>query len=240
MRSERDRYDREIRIVDDELRELFAALEATGLADSTIVAVLADHGEEFAEHGGFQHGAAVYEESLRVPLLFWGPGRIPAARRSAAPVSLIDVAPTILDLLDLPVPTDMDGTSLEGVLLGDGPLPARPLFAEARATSRWIGPHRSEAWNPPLFAVRTADGKFIVHRPARGEARPMIRFDLASDPEERSPLPVDPERARAIDTLVTQYARGRGGAATPQPTDPPEDDVSPGLRRRLRALGYAE
>jgi len=239
IRAGRDDYDREIRIVDDELRKLFSTLDDTGLSASTIVAVLSDHGEEFAEHGGFQHGAAVYEESLRVPLLFWGPGRIPVARRHAHPVSLIDVAPTIVDLLDLPVPEDLDGVSLKDVILDGEPLPPRNLFAEARATVRWVDPLRHESWNPPLFAVQTADGKFVVHRPRRGEARPMVRFDLVDDPGETSPLPVDPERARAVDALVERYLRGKTDVNVPPPTGS-GDDVNPDLKERLRALGYAE
>jgi arylsulfatase A-like enzyme len=239
IRAGRDDYDREVRIVDDELRKLFTTLDETGLSASTIVAVLSDHGEEFAEHGGFQHGAAVYEESLRVPLLFWGPGRIPAGRRHASPVSLIDLTPTIVDLLDLPAPEDLDGTSLKGVLLEGEPLRPRTLFAEARATMRWVGPLRHESWNPPLFAVRTEDSKFVVHRPRHGEMQPMVRFDLVDDPGETSPLPVDPERARAIDALVARYLRGKTDASAPLPT-PSDDDVSPDLRERLRALGYGE
>jgi arylsulfatase A-like enzyme len=237
IRAERDRYDREIRSVDDELRKLFDTLDEIGLAASTIVVVLADHGEEFAEHGGYQHGAAVYEESLRVPLLFWGPGRIPEGRHGSA-VSLIDVAPTLVDLLGLPVPDDLDGTSLTGVLLRGEPLPPRPLISEARARIRWIDPLRHEPWAPPLFAVRTADGKFIVHRPEQGEAKPMVRFDLAQDPGEHAPLPVGKERARAIDALVTRYLRGAIDA--PPPATRRGNDVSPDLRQRLRALGYLE
>jgi arylsulfatase A-like enzyme len=239
IRAGRDDYDREIRIVDDELRKLFDTLDETGLSASTVVVVLSDHGEEFAEHGGFQHGAAVYEESLRVPLLFWGPGRIPAGRRLTSPVSLIDVTPTIVDLLELPVPEDLDGTSLKSLLLEDQSLPPRTLFAEARATTRWIDPLRRESWNPPLFAVRTGDSKFVVHRPMHGEAQPMVRFDLANDPGETSPLPVDPERAGAVDALVTRYLRAKTRASAPLPT-PSHDDVSPDLRERLRALGYDE
>jgi hypothetical protein len=196
--------------------------------------VLADHGEEFAEHGGYQHGAAVYEESVRVPLLFWGPGRIPEARRHAAPVSLIDVAPTIVDLVGLPVPEDLDGISLKGVLLDGEELEPRSLISEARATRRWIDPLRHESWNPPLFAVRTGGRKFLVHRPARGEARPVVAFDLANDPGERSPLPVDPERARAIDGLVAKYLRGMATAKVPPPT-PSDDAVSPDPADRGRA-----
>ena len=236
----RDNYDREIRIVDDELKRLFATLEKSGLAGSTIVAILADHGEEFAEHGGLQHGATVFEEGLRVPLVFWAPGRVPAGRRLAAPVSLIDVAPTILDLLGLPIPDDLDGVSLKQLLLEDRPIEPRPLFAEARATMRWIDPARPTPWNPPYFAVRTGDAKYVVHRPGRGPAQPMARFDLARDPDESVPLPVASEEARPIEALIDRYLGNPAGAAATRKPAAGGNGVSPDLRDRLRALGYAE
>jgi arylsulfatase A-like enzyme len=238
IRAARDGYDREIRAVDDELRALFATLEGAGLANSTVAVILSDHGEEFAEHGGFQHGGAVYDESLRVPLLFWGPGRIPAARRHGAPVSLIDVAPTLLDLAGLSVPEGLDGISLKPLLVDGASLPDRPLVAEAQTTMRWLDPLEQEAWNPPLFAVRTGHSKFIVHRPAVGEAQPMLRFDLAADPDERTPLPVAAEQARAVDAWIAPHLAGTQPAVA-RPADP-ELDVSPDLLERLRALGYAE
>jgi arylsulfatase A-like enzyme len=237
MCDARDRYDREIRSVDDELRAFFAVLDEAGLAETTIVTILSDHGEEFAEHGGFQHGGVLYEESVRVPLLFWGPGRIPAGRRHATPVSLIDVAPTLLDLLGLPVPADIDGVSLEHLIVDGRALHQRPLFAEAQARQRWIDATRREPWNPPLFAVRTGASKYILHRPAHGPAAPPVRFDLSRDPGETRPLPVEPGQARAVEALLARHLRGAEDAAT---SGAEADDVSPDLLERLRALGYAE
>jgi len=238
IRAARDRYDREIRAVDDELRAFFETLERAGAARDTLVVLTSDHGEEFAEHGGYQHGGAVFEESLRVPLVFWGPGRIPAARRIAEPVSLTDVAPTLLALLDLPVPATLDGHSLAETLRGGGAPAPRPLFAEAQARERWTGPLTREAWNPPLFAVRVGAEKFVLHRPEHGEAEPMRRFDLAADPQEASPQPVAAERAAQIEALLDRHlgAAAPGSAAAQEPGA----DVTPDLRERLRALGYAE
>jgi arylsulfatase A-like enzyme len=234
IRDARDRYDREIRIVDEELERLFAAIDEAGLAESTIVVITSDHGEEFAEHGGYQHGGAVYEESVRVPLVFVGPGRIPGPQRHAAPVSLVDVAPTLLELAGVPVPEELDGTSLAGTLeRGDAPA-AHMIVSEARAKKRWLDPTRQVGWNPPLFAVRQGNSKFIVHRPASGTAEPMLHFDLADDPTERQPLAIDPEAARAVDAAVDRYL----GRSSAQPG--PDTDVSPMLKERLRALGYAE
>jgi arylsulfatase A-like enzyme len=234
MQDTRDRYDREIRIVDEELERLFTAIAEAGLADSTIVVVTSDHGEEFSEHGGYQHGGAVYEESVRVPLLFVGPGRIRAAQRHTTPVSLVDIAPTLLELAGVPVPENIDGASLATSLeRGDAPA-MRTILSEARATKRWLDPTRHVGWNPPLIAVRRGDSKFIVHRPASGPADPMLRFDLASDPAERQPLAIDAEAARAVDAAVDRYL---GQSSAPEAK---EADVSPMLKERLRALGYAE
>lgn len=234
MRRLRDDYDREIRFVDDWLAELIGTLDALGLRDSTLVLVLADHGEEFAEHGGFQHGSAVFDEALEVPLILNGPG-VAAGRRIATPVSLIDVTPTLLDLAGLPVPEDLDGTSLAPTLRGSRALAERTFFAEARAPKRFLSPFAGESWNPPLIAVRSRNEKFIVHRPEEGEARPAIRYDLAADALERAPQPVKGEALRAVDALVDAYL---AGGVTP--TEDRADSLTPEERENLRLLGYID
>ena len=100
-----DRYDQNLRYVDDELSAFLG-----GLADDTTVVLMADHGEEFFDHGDVEHGHTLYDELLRVPLIVKSPGL--TAARVKAPVSLMDVAPTLLELLGLPA--DTLGPSLEG------------------------------------------------------------------------------------------------------------------------------
>jgi arylsulfatase A-like enzyme len=197
--------------------------------------ILSDHGEEFGEHGRFQHGGAVFEESLRVPLLFYGPGRIPAGRRIDAPVSLIDIAPTLLDLVGVARPNGFDGASLQGLLLRDEPLAPRTLFAEARAQHRWLRPGVSQAWNPPLVAVRTPTTKFIVHRPEAGTAQPPVAFDLIRDPGEQSPQSLGPARAEALLKLVDAHL-GRRSASDGEGAEA----LPPDLVGHLRRLGYVE
>jgi hypothetical protein len=134
----------------------------------------------------------------------------------------------------VPDPGDFDGASLAGALArGEAP-GAREIVSEARATRRWLDPVRHEDWNPPLFALRRGDSKFIVHRPTSGDAQPMLHFDLARDPEERQPLPIDAETAREVDATLDRYLRRQPARATP------DADVGPQLKERLRALGYAE
>ena len=235
MVDARDNYDREIRFVDDMLRELLESLEAQGVLERTLVVVVSDHGEEFHEHGRYQHGGAVYEEALRIPLVVVGPG-VRADRRIRAQVSLIDVFPTVLDLLGVESAEPLDGVSLAPALRGGAEPPERTLFAEANAPKRWIRPFAGEDWNPPLVAVRSQDEKFIVHRPRQGGAvEPSERYDLATDALERTPLPIDPETRARVDALVDRYLAGRK-----QREASPEQPLEPELRERLHALGYLD
>jgi len=229
-------YDREIRFVDDELKRLFAAIPADGRTGSTIVVILSDHGEEFGEHGGWQHGSTVFEELLRVPLIFWAPGRIAAGRRHATQVSLIDVAPTLLELAGIPLPPTMQGTSLRPAVIEGTAPPERPLFAETRARLRWLTTSVSSQ-QPPFIAVRTGDSKYIVNRPAAGEAKPSVAYDLGADPAESVPRPLAAEEQALVDRLVDDYV----AAAAPD-AQPGRDaaEIPPDLHERLRHLGYVE
>lgn len=123
-----DRYDSEIAYADAVVGKLLAYLERH--RPGAIVVLTADHGEEFDEHKGRYHGVTLYEEQIRVPLIIAGPGIGPHV--ISAPVELIDIAPTLLGLLDIPVPVRMRGTDL-GPWLGTPPAPERrlpPAFAE--------------------------------------------------------------------------------------------------------------
>jgi arylsulfatase A-like enzyme len=181
-----DRYDGEIRFVDDEIGRLTEALEKAGRGSRAFVIVTGDHGEEFKEHGSIGHGRQLYEEVIRVPLIIAGPpggglegGADAAARRVATPVSGIDLFPTVLDLAGIgQAPPGLQGTSLaplaraaatghEGTPPGD-----RPLVSE---TARL---------NACRKAVRIADLKLIDFM---DENRSEL-YDLAGDPAERRDL----------------------------------------------------
>jgi arylsulfatase A-like enzyme len=235
LRPQHDNYDREIRFVDGKLGELVGALDQHGLRDATTVVVLSDHGEEFGEHGYFQHGSALFEESLRVPLIFSG-REIPAGRRVAEQVSLIDVMPTLLALAGVAAPAGLDGENLLPLMRGE-PLPERTLFAEATAPGRWRLPFVREPWNPLLVAVRSQHGKLLVHRPLHGEAAPALRFDLDADALEQAPQQLSVEDRAAAQALVDGYLKGRAGEAAGAQQAP---ELDPELRERLERLGYLE
>jgi arylsulfatase A-like enzyme len=113
-------YDGEIAFTDLAVRDLLSGLEERNLRRNTLIVFLSDHGEEFFEHEGFEHGHTLYEELLRVPLIFSLPPVLPQDVRLARQVRLLDVAPTILDLLGIQPPADFEGVSLRALLEGKG------------------------------------------------------------------------------------------------------------------------
>jgi choline-sulfatase len=176
---------------------------------------------------------------MHVPLLFWAPARLPQGRRIAAPVSLIDVVPTLVSLLGLPLPANLDGIDLSPVMLAGEEPPTRTLFAEARAPGRLTGPKMLVHWNPPLVTVRSGANKFIVHRPPHGEREPTRRYDLASDPDEQSPRLLEGVEKQAIESLVDSYLSGAAPVSAPL-LDDPGAGFDPETEAQLRGLGYLD
>ena len=111
-------YDGEIRYTDEILGRFFKELEKRGLLgnDRTLLIITSDHGEEFREHGDFLH-KRLYWETMEVPLIFYCPGIIPPGKVIKGQARLIDLAPTILDLIGIPIPEQMQGVSLKDIIL---------------------------------------------------------------------------------------------------------------------------
>jgi len=121
-------YRAELELMDDAFARLVAALERADLWQDAIVVLLSDHGEGFEpERGRIHHGGRLHADQLAIPLLVRVPGVAP--RAEATPVSLVDLMPTLLELVGEPVPLGLDGRSFAGTLRGGAPLAPRPLFA---------------------------------------------------------------------------------------------------------------
>ncbi len=118
IRRARELYDAEVADVDAAVGDLFAYLDDNGLLNETLIIIAADHGEEFFEHGQFEHGQSVYEEMVHLPLIVWGPD-FPQGSHIDTPVGNIDIAPTILKFTGLRVPDDFPGSPLTNVIAGD-------------------------------------------------------------------------------------------------------------------------
>ena len=208
-----DRYDDEIAESDAQVGRILDALGTR--AASALVVVASDHGEAFGEHGEVSHSLFVYDTTLRVPLIMAGPG-VPA-RTVGSPVSLVDVAPTLLRLLGL-TPFDSDGIDLAPALAG-AELPARDLYAESFAPLLDFG------WSP-LRALRSGGFKYIE------APRPEL-YDTAGDPgEERDLSTIDGRRSADLRDRVNRYS-----GATLEPGRLPAADRE--ALGRLQALGYA-
>jgi arylsulfatase A-like enzyme len=228
----RARYDAEIAFTDQQLGVLLDALEERGLAENTIVAVTADHGEGLMQHGLLMHGAQIYEEQVRVPLLLRWPARLPAGRVVEGAVSLIDLPPTLLELAGVPLTGDgaMQGRSLVPVLEGRASLdPAEPIFLFRQHYERGFDSGVPVAGEQ--YGVRLGDWKLILG-PEEGTRQ---LFDVARDPRERRDLAAErPEQAAALEQRIADW-RSR---YTRDETAP--EAISPEDLERLRALGYVQ
>lgn len=168
------RYLRALGVVDGYLGEVRRAIEQLGLGERSLLMVLSDHGEAFGEHDSFFHGGSLYDELLRVPLVVSGAGIAP--RSVDVPVSLIDLAPTILDWFGLATPAAFMGQSLVPFLLGKERSFARPIVAETRLKQ----------------AMLFGDGYKVI-RDLRRDTLEL--YDLAADPGELNNLSdnIDPD-----------------------------------------------
>ena len=222
-------YAGEVRYVDNELRRLWSGLSALGEADRTLLVFTSDHGEEFAEHGFIGHGVSLYDEVLRVPLVLRRPGLVPAGLRVPAVVSLTDLMPTILDLLGIPAPPTVQGTSLVPLLRDPRAtgLADRVVFSELRLHDRYV------------IGVRRAGFKWIL--PQASSEAPEV-YDLDRDPAESHSIGSDELLARGR-ALVAEY-RARASSLTARLADRHGLPESPGPTldartvEKLRALGY--
>src|SRR5262245_50401417 len=222
-----DLYDAGVRQQDAELEKLFAHLERAGFLADTLVVLVSDHGEEFLEHGQVMHGLSQYEESVRVPFLLWGPG-VPRDVRVAETVSLVDVMPTVLDLLGVPAPAALDGESLRALWEHPGsPRPPRALFVEADLDPP--GPPARRMVPGDDLAVRRGDFKLVLD-PSSGTAR---LFDLAHDPHETRDVAAEhPEQVSDLRAELDRFRTRRAEASAPVPLT--EADL-----KKLEDLGYA-
>ena len=157
----------EVAYVDQHLGELVRGLRERGLDDEVALLVTSDHGEELGDHGYYWHRKRVYEESVRVPLQIRVPGL--GSGEVATPVTLLDLAPTILDLFGLPIPAELEGLSLVRALEGHSP-PQRVL--------------RVASGDGSAYGLVAGDQKLIFNTYSRA----LEYFDLGRDPRERHNL----------------------------------------------------
>jgi arylsulfatase A-like enzyme/thioredoxin-like negative regulator of GroEL len=213
-------YDGEIAYVDRVVGNLIDAWEARRGPGRTLVIVTADHGESLGEHDEATHGVLIHDATIRVPLVLRAPG-IRLGRPIAAPVSLIDVLPTVLGLLRLPSPAGVHGRDLGPLLRGE-PVPWSSVSGYSE--SLYAELHHGCA---PLRGLREEGWKLV-----RGSVSEL--YDLGRDPNElRDLAAIEPIRARdmqeGLERLVADLDAGAAETAT----------LDEDARRALQSLGYA-
>jgi tetratricopeptide (TPR) repeat protein len=209
-------YQGELGYIDHVIGGFWDYLAAHDLVNHSLIIFTSDHGEGLGDHGETTHGFFIYQSTLHVPLIIhWPAGKAPMAERVDTPASLLDLSPTILDAVHLPVPQAMQGASM----LSTGS-PPRGVFSESLYPQRHFG-------SSALAALRSGHYKYI-------EAPRPEFYDLAQDPGELTDLyPSKVSVASAYRERLTQLrtiyqTRTKAGA----------NALSPEAIERLHALGY--
>jgi arylsulfatase A-like enzyme/Tfp pilus assembly protein PilF len=219
-----NRYDGEIAYTDSILGNLFKALKKRDLYDNTLIVLVSDHGEGLKQHDESGHGVLIYESTVRVALMIKPPkgydlGDFETNRRIAYPVQLIDVFPTILDMLGIEYGHEVDGVSLLPIMRGDRIEP-RMLYMESLYAYFYF------RWSQ-LRGLRHNNWKYIL-------APEEELYDLAADPEERNNLATSqPERVAEMRGHLNRIAARETEALEATRESLTQEEV-----HKLMALGY--
>jgi len=219
----RDRpYDGEIAYVDASLAKLFEKLKGLGLYDRSLIVLMSDHGESLGEHQEMHHGYFVYDATLKVPLILKFPGSRFRSARLANRVRCVDVAPTILQQLNIPLPSSFQGESLLAMVAGKRAGVDLPIYSES------YYPKIHFNWSP-LFSFQPSDDKYV-------EAPRSELYDTRADKQELNNI-VQSNQALAgklksdLLSLQRRYSAAGSQSEASQQLDP--ETVA-----RLKSLGY--
>jgi arylsulfatase A-like enzyme/Flp pilus assembly protein TadD len=219
-----DPYDGEIAYTDTVLGDFLTVLQRHGLYENTVIAVAADHGEAFGEHGEERHGMLLYDETIHVPLLIKLPGEKSAGERVEARVALAEVAPSLLDAAGIPAPKEMQAKSILSLIGEKTPAdgksaPERAIYSETDYAHRAFGWSELQSWRA---------GKYLFVQAPKREL-----YDQSSDPDALKNLA--PESKAVADTLgnrLSDFRQKTSSAKTEQAK------LDPAQAESLRALGY--
>jgi choline-sulfatase len=213
------RYSEKLLSLDDRMGDLFRELRKRGLWDDTLLVVTADHGQEFGEHGGFDHGTSLFDELLHVPFIFKLPARFGGRSGSSLPpiVEIRSLLPTLFDLVGQPIPAAVSAPSLLPWLSGRAPAEPPVTFVAAESNG--------------FYAVRDERYKLVV-QPATGRQQ---LYDLVEDPLELSDIAAS--HPAELARMQSSFRRWRANIKPlPTATTALDQDTAEGLR----SLGYLQ
>ena len=229
--QKRWRYQSEVNYVDHWLGRLSEAIDEL-LSGPRYTLFLSDHGESMGEHDYWGHGKNVHWPNARVPMILAGPG-IPEGRRVEAAVGVVDVLPTVLDLLELEAPAGVEGRSLTPV--GEEPDgEERPRYVIGDKHSALTAKSRRNApYENPLQISMEVGGAKVLHDFSKRET---VYFDLTADPREERPLAAPPvELAPPLGRRLVNWYRALPKYEAKSGAVLSEEDI-----RQLKSLGYID
>ncbi len=227
-------YDATLAELDDIFKSLISSLDKAGQLENTIVILTADHGEQLGEHHQMDHQFSLYNSLIRVPMILHMPGRI-GAGRSSAPVSNLDIYPTLLELADIPPPSDLESKAVslleartDRVLLAELPVTFTEPFPMVKKAYPEFDVNQ---WSRRLRAFQSGNHKLIWSSKGSHEL-----YDIEADPGENTNLiEQEPElAARMLEELQAYVAELQKAG----PTDTHQGGQSPEYLEMLKALGY--
>jgi arylsulfatase A-like enzyme len=225
------RYDAQIAFVDECMGKLLAEMDRTGLKNNTLIIVVSDHGEGLMQHGFMYHGVHIYEEAVRVPVIFRFPGRIEKGMVLTGPVGLVDLAPTILSLADIDVLNSaFQGQNLAPALYGRSSLePDRPVYLyRRRYDEAMLGDIKAKG---EKFGIRIGRWKYIEGV----EEGTKELYDLREDPGEHKNLYADSSKIAISLADHLQQWKHAHLSSTSAPATTNKEDL-----RKLKSLGYVD
>jgi len=215
----RRRYIREVEFADRQIGRLLEGLRTRGLLDDTLIVFVSDHGEGLGDHGLVGHISQLYDSLLRVPLIMTAPGVLPEGAVIREPVGIVDVLPTVVELMGMPPVDDRTGRSLVPLIRQDA-WSERPVFGAT---------YRPEAHTDRVAVV--AEGHKLI-RSWTGSGERDELYDLRSDPGElRDLAPSGHLELRSLQSILD--ARLQAATAVVEEAELDEDEIE-----SLRALGY--
>ncbi len=229
-------YDGGINYIDEQIGKIMNTITGMGMQDDTMAVLTSDHGENFGEHNFyFQHGASLYEPSLKVPLIFHCPKLIPKSRQIEHRVSNMSITPTILDIAGIPIIDKLDASSLIALINGESNKPDDFIFAESieehfKGNKRVFFSGIKGKWR----AMITGDLK-IIYIPHPHEDIFEV-YDLKKDPAESNNL--FKKESHAFDKLkeaILSYVKKQNNEG-----DADIGNLEEKSKKLLRKLGYIE
>jgi len=217
-------YDGEIRFTDRNLSKILALLDHQRSDRTRLLVITADHGEEFFEHGGKGHQSSLYEEEVRIPMVWNWPGHLQKDQLVRDPVRIVDIMPTLLEVAGVKDPPRMQGRSIWPLLNGK-PQPEEPALLELLVDQN------------DLRAVRYPESKIIDWR---GQYAVTYGYHLIRDRSESRTFGLDQDWVakgkQELQRLIDANTKLRGELRT----EPAPLELSPELNKRLHQFGYTE